>query len=149
MKEKALAVSLRAQFACLEYLRESTARAREDARHPRILVREIPDGHTNALLDLVTGSNGGGVVFRLLFAVLACFRVLGTDVELGDGDFEAKGGERLHIRDLVFERRTGPNDQVVLEADAINLDAVGLHELDDVQCCGRLGAWGFDGAVKG
>lgn len=103
--EKALAVSFKTQAVCLEYLRESTTCAREDARHPRILIGEVPNGHTNALLDRVTGSDGGGVVLRLLFVVLACFWVLGADVEFGDGDFEAKGGECLHVRDLVFERR--------------------------------------------
>lgn len=117
----------------MEYLRESTARARENAGNPGILVREVPDGHTHALLDLITGSDGGGVVFRLLFVVLACFRVLGADVELGDGDFEAKGGERLHVRDLVFERRTRSDDQVILETDTVDLDAIRLHQLDDVQ----------------
>ena len=131
-----------------KYLRESTACARENSRHPRVLIREIPNGHTNAFLDLVAGSDGGGVVFRLLFIVLTCFGVLGADVELGDGDFEAKGGECFHVRDLIFERRAGSNDQVVLEANAVDLDAIGLHQLDDVQGCGRLGAWSFDGATE-
>jgi hypothetical protein len=129
-------------------LRESTTCAREDAGDPRIFIGEVPNGYTDAFLDLVAGSDSGGVVFRLLFIVLACFGVFGADVELGDCDFEAKGGECLHVRDLVFERRAGSNNQVILESNAINLDAVGLHQLDDVLGCGRLGAGRFDGAIK-
>ena len=108
----------------------------EHARHPGVLIGEVPNGHTNALLDLVAGSDGGGVVFRLFFVVLAGFGVLSADVELGNSDFEAKIGECPHVRDLVFEGWAGSNDQVILETNAIDLDAVGLHQLDDVQSCG-------------
>lgn len=37
---------------------------------------------------------------------------------------------------------------MVLEADAVDSHAVGLHEFDDVLRCGGFGAGGFDGAFE-
>lgn len=64
----------------MQHLRESTSRAGEDARYPRVLVRPVPDRHSYAGLDLVAGFDGGGVVFRLLLVVLVGFRVFCTNV---------------------------------------------------------------------
>lgn len=39
----------------------------------------------------------------------------------------------MHVRDLVFERWRGADDEVVLKADAVDWGTVGLDELDDVE----------------
>ena len=57
------------------------------------------------------------------------------DVKLSDGDLETKLGEGFHVCDLVFKRRAGSDNQMVLQPNAVDLDAVGLCELDDVEGC--------------
>lgn len=127
--------------------RKSTAGPREDSRNPRILVGEVPDRDSHALLDLVASIDGVFVVGRLLLLVLVGLWVVGADVEFGDGEFDPKVGESLHVCDLVCGRRSRAHDHVSLGADAIDLHAVGLDELDDIQGCGCFGSWRFDGAV--
>lgn len=64
----------------LGHLRKRTARAWEDARYPRVLVRPVPDSHSHAGLNLIAGFDGGGVIFRLLVVVLVGFRVLCANI---------------------------------------------------------------------
>lgn len=129
-----------------ECLRKSAASPSKNARNPGVLVRPVPDGYADAFLDFVAGSDRRGVVLSLLLLVLVGLWFIRADVELGDGDFEAQVCEGFHVGYLILERWSRADDEVVLKANAIDLDAVGLNELDDVLSCGGFRAGGFDGA---
>jgi hypothetical protein len=73
------------------------ALAREGAWNPRVGVIEVPKRDTNA--GLLSDASGGDavVVLDLLDLVGVAQWDVTTDVKLGDGDIDAKGGEGLDV----------------------------------------------------
>ena len=116
--------------------------AREGVWHPRVLVGPVPNGDTNA--------RGNGVASR--DDVLEVSLLLGeqrggggeghADIELGDGDLDAGGGERLELRLEI--RRDLADNEVALEADTVERNARGLERLDEVEQGGCLRAGVLD-----
>ena len=110
--------------------------AGEGLRDPRVLVGPVPNGDPDATGDGHTRRDDGGVVGLLLGEQGRRRRERHADVEFRDGDLEAKRGELLHALD---ERcRDLADDEVALEADAVNRDALLLQRRHEVLQCGRF-----------
>jgi hypothetical protein len=85
---------------------------------PRVLVRNTPDGDTNALGDVEAGLSDGGVVVGGSSA----------DVELGDGNLlDTRVGEGS---ESTLDLASGTGVEVGLGADAVDGDALGQPLLD-------------------
>lgn len=109
------------------------------------LISEVPDGDAYASGDRLASRNDVLVVSRLLVEQGLGGREGHTNIELGDGDLDSDGGELTHNRG---ERsRDLANDEVALEANAIDGHARGLERLDKVQQGSSLRAGGFDVVV--
>ena len=65
-----------------------------------------------------------------------------ADIQLSDGDLDAEGSERLKV--LLERRGHFADDEVALEADAVDGDVLGLEALDEVEHGGGLCAGGLD-----
>ena len=102
------------------------------------LVRPVPDRDTDALLDVHARLHDALVILLLLREQRVCLGEGHADVELRDCDLDAERGELLQHR---LERRGDlPDDEVALEADTVNRDAVGEELFDEVEHRGRLRA---------
>lgn len=133
----------------LEVLIEQQRRAfpSKHTRNPGVLVRDAPDGHANTSLDgQAAGSHA--LVSRNLGS-----RLLGGDggvqahVDLGvdDIDTQVGGCAKRGLENGLFGRWAGCGRSVLggnvaLVANAVDLDAVGLDELDDAGSAGSLRA---------
>lgn len=95
--------------------------------YPGVLICEIPDSDANAAINLIAGIDSADIVVCLLTFVGCRVRRVGADVKLGNGDINAKRCKGLHIGDLSLDRRCRADDEVGLEANAVNLDSVRLH----------------------
>ena len=69
------------------------------------------------------------------------------DVELGVGDFDIQGREGFQVCILRCQRRGFADDEVRLQADAVDFDAPGFERFDEVQRGGSFGAGAFDVVV--
>ena len=123
---------------------KSTVEGRRSVRQSHIprstthLIREVPDGHTDASCDGVA-LRGHRLVVRFLLVKERSRRREGhADVELGDSNFNAESSElRQHGRKA---RRDLADDEVALEADTVDRHALLLERLDEVEHRGRLRA---------
>lgn len=105
--------------------------AGERARYPRVFVRVVPDRDTDASRDGVASSNDVLIVRLLLRQERVGLGEGHADVELRDGHFDTKSCESLELGlqaggDL-------PNDEMTLEANAVDGYAIGLEGLHEVQ----------------
>ena len=120
--------------------RKSIAKASKDLRHPGVLVSPVPDGDANTLVDSKAGS--GRVVVSI--GLQAVDGVVGgdrnTDVKLGVSNIDAERSIALDGGNLGVVAGHAVELEVGLHADAIDLCAVLLDQLDDVLRCGDLGA---------
>lgn len=115
---------------------------------PRVLRVKIPQGHAGAQRSL-HASRDGGVVRLGLGSELGGGGVAARarDVELGDVDVETEVGEAFHG---AHDGRGGwvvAGGEVGLEADAVDVVAVGEDVLDQGDCVGVLGAGVLDAVV--
>lgn len=69
------------------------------------------------------------------------------DVKFGAGDFDAQGGEGFQVCSLRCKGRGFADDEVRLDADAVDFNAPGFERLDEVQLGGGFGAGAFDVVV--
>ena len=111
--------------------------ARERARHPRVLVGEVPNGDAHTLLDVHARLHDRLEVLLLLRERGLRRRRRRADVELRDRDLEPERGELLE--DRLERRRDLADDEVALEADTVDGHSVGDELLHKVEHCGRLG----------
>ena len=123
----------------------SSALSAEGVGHPRVLVGPVPNGDADASLDVLARRDDGLVVLLLLRKQGSRRREGHADIELGDGDLDAKSGERLEVG---LERGGDlADDEVALEADTIDGSVCGLERLDEVEHGGGLGALLLDVVV--
>jgi hypothetical protein len=134
---------------------QSLALSRENTRNPTILVRHAPHRHANALLDRQTclGHVGPDSGLRR-HALGAQRRRVQSDVELRVRDVDAQvgGGAQRSNQSGGVGRGAGVavgglRGQVALVADAVDVDAVRLDQLDDADGTGGFGAVVFDVVV--
>lgn len=111
--------------------RQSSALAREGLRDPRVLVGPVPDGDANAAGQRLARGDDGLVVRLLLLEQRRSGGEGHADVELRDGDLDAERGERGKV--LLDVAGQGADDEVALDADAVDGDAPLLEVLDEVQ----------------
>lgn len=104
---------------------------REGVRHPRVLVCPVPQGNSDASIDGLACRDHIAVVGLLLGELRLSGGEGHTNVELGDGDLDARGGERFEL--LLEVSRHLADDEVALEADAVQGHVGGLERLDEVQ----------------
>ncbi len=122
------------------------ALAGERAGHPRVLVGEVPDGDAHTALHVRARLNDRLVVHLLLREERvrrgerhAYFELRARDLEPERGELLEHGLERAG--DLA-------DDEVALEADAVDWHAVRLQLLHEVQHRGRLRACVIGGELK-
>ena len=120
----------------------SSTLAGEGVGHPRVLVSPVPDGDTDASLDVLARRNDVLVVLLLLREQGSRRREGHADIELSDSDLNAGGSEHLKLRLEV--RRDLADDEVALETDTVEPNARGLERLDEVEQRGCLRAGVLD-----
>lgn len=125
--------------------RASSALTRERLGNPRVLVRPVPDGDTDAPSDTLARLDHRRVVGLLLLEQRRRRRELHADVELGEGDLHTRGGETLEVG--LQARGQLADDEVALEADAVERDVLRLERLDEVEHRGGLRARPLDVVV--
>lgn len=143
--------------------RQSSALTLEGARNPRILVRDslvkvsistcrifrkasYPKGNADALLDGHAGVNDSLVSLCLLLELFLGCRCVHADVDFRVLDIYAEISELSQGPLEGLARGSdcwlgwrGLHNKMSLEADAVNLDAVGSDKLDDASCSFCLG----------
>lgn len=121
---------------------ESLTGTAEGVGHPAVLVRDSPDGHTHAALDVKAGSDHVGKVVTLgLESGLGGGDRGVADVELSVGDLDVESSEALQDSGEVSARGGLADDKVTLEADTVDggtgvLDD--LNELKGALCLGTV-----------
>lgn len=112
----------------------------EGVGHPAVLVRDSPDGHTHAALDVKAGSDDVGKVVTLgLESRLGGGDRGMADVELSVGDLDVEGSEALEDSGEVSARGGLADDEVALEADTVDGGTGILDNLDELKGALRLG----------
>lgn len=117
---------------------KSITLAGENTRDPRILVRDTPDGHSDADLDSKAGRGHTLPGGSLLSAAGLSGRGEQTDIDLRVDDVDAKVGGRAQSslkNGLLGGWASGSGSllggHVALVTDTVDLNAVGLDEVDD------------------
>lgn len=106
----------------------------EGAGDPGVLVCEIPDSDTDAVICGEACSDGVHVVSSLLLVTRSGGREGGeADVNLGVGYLDSECGEGLEIGNLRVEIWGLADDEMSLETNSINLDVASLKRLDNIQ----------------
>lgn len=116
------------------------ARALEGARHPRVLVGELPDDQAHALGQRQARAHDGHVVARLLRDRGGVGGQRHADVELGDGDLDAEADEAVEHGHEALHAGRPADRHVALEPDAVDARGRVLHQAHNVQRRVRLGA---------
>jgi len=125
---------------------QALAFALENTRNPAVLVANAPNSHTNALLDVQAGA---GNVLPDESLTGNSSRVDGsgvqTDIDLSVGNVNAEigGGAESSFESGLVRSGAGVGvgafrSQVALVADTIDVDAIGLDELDDADGASSL-----------
>lgn len=118
------------------------ALAGERIRNPAVLVRDAPDGHADAAVHVEARAHHVREVVALRHQ-----RAVGgregrvADVQLGVGDLEAEGREAAQRRGEGGPRGGGPDNEVALEANAVDGGAGVLDDLgglEDAVCLGAV-----------
>lgn len=114
----------------------------ERVRDPAVLVRDAPDGDADAAVHVEARAHHAGevVALRRQRAVRGREGRV-ADVHLGVGDLEAEGREPAQRRGEGGPGWGGSDDEVALEADAVDGSAGVLDDLggfDDAVCFGAV-----------
>ena len=110
----------------------------ERVRHPRVLVGVIPNRDTNTALHDLACLDHVLVISLLLLEQRRGGWERHPDVEFRNGDLDAESGEGLEVGLEVGGDLT--DDEVALEADAVDGDVGGLERFDEVEHSGSFGA---------
>lgn len=116
--------------------------AGEGLWNPRVLVGVIPDGNTNASLDVLASSDDCLVILLLLREEGRRSRKGHPDVELGDSHLDTESGESFDV--LLDVTRKSADNEVTLETDTIEGNVGSLELLDEVLESGRFGTGTLD-----
>ena len=115
--------------------------------HPRVLVRPVPDRHSNTALCVHTRPDQAcKVSFLLLQTRLAAGR-LHPDVRLRVRDLYAKRGVGSEGASKILSVRRLAHGEVRLQAHTVDPDSVGLDHLHQPLRGGRLGSGILDAVV--
>ena len=107
------------------------AKARKRGRHPRILIIKVPHREADTRIHIQTGLGRHGIISRLLRELRVRRGRRHPHIQLRDGDLDAQRGEGLHIGHLRRVGRRLVADEVRLQADAVDADALGLQAGDE------------------
>lgn len=127
--------------------RTSSSIPRERIRHPRVLIRPIPDSNTNAALRINTSPDNTRIVRLLLLQIRIRSRGLHAHVHLGVSNLDSQRRVRLERTGKVFQAWGVADGEVALETDPVDLGVVGFDQFDDVLGGGCFGAAEFDAVV--
>jgi hypothetical protein len=118
---------------------------RKHPRNPRVLIRNAPNSHANAPLDRQARLRNALVSRRLHSELLRCRRRVQSQIQLGVRDIDAQvrrstksGRESFSAWGRAGRRRRSLGGEMGLVADAVDLEAVRLDELDDADGASRL-----------
>lgn len=102
------------------------------------LISEVPHSDAHTARHRLARVNDRLEVLLLLLEERRRLGERHADVELCDGNLEAERGELLHALDE--RRRDLADDEVALEANAVDRDALLLQRRHEVLQCGRFRA---------
>lgn len=126
----------------------SITRTGEGGGNPGILVLPIPHSYASTASSVHARRNSAIIVPGLLSQSSSSRRQAAEpNVNLGLVNAHTLIGEGLHCRLLRGSAWGGANNEVGLEADGVNLDALSLNALDYITSGGVLGARRFDVVV--
>lgn len=112
---------------------QSGALAGESAGNPGVLVGPVPDGESHTLGGLDTGLDQVLEVGRLLGKLRVGGGSRHANVDLGVGHFDAERGVGFQGAGQVVLAGGVSNREVALETNTVDLDAVRLDQLDNLQ----------------
>ena len=127
--------------------RTSSSIPLERIRHPRVLIRPIPNRNTHAALRISTSPDKTRIIRLLLLQIRILSRGLHAHIQLGVCNLNIQRRVGLERAGQIFPARGVADGEVALQTDAVDLGVVGFDQFDDVLGGGCFGAAEFDAVV--
>lgn len=127
--------------------RTSSSIPLERIRHPRVLIRPIPDSNTHTSLRISTSPDKTRIIRLLLRQIPILSRRLHAHIQLGVCNLDIQRRVGLERAGQIFSARGVADGEVALQTDAVDLGVVGFDQFDDVLRGGCFVAGVFDAVV--